>query len=127
MGRSTALALLFLLSACAPEVVRRESALSPASANAAHYTVVAPVSVRLDSGYNRTLAAGTRFVEAGTIAEGRVLKPVNTVFTVEGTHQHEAYLVERSGRLVGFYLPVERAFSPLSSPVAIQIQGETTK
>ena len=35
---------------------------------------------------------------------------------------HEAYPVERDGRLVGFYLPVERAFSPLSRPVDLSLQ-----
>ena len=116
----------FLLAACAPEVVRRDSALMLPS-TVAHYTVASPLSVRLDSGYSRTLAAGVRLADAGMIPEGRVLKPVSTVFTVEGTHQHEAYLVERSGRLVGFYLPVERAFSPLSESVPIQLQGESQK
>jgi predicted acetyltransferase len=51
-------------------------------------------------------------VSAGRSQEGQVYKPVDGVFTVEGAQVHEAHLVLEGDRLVGFYLPVERAFSP---------------
>ena len=76
----------------------------------------------MDSGYERTIKAGTEFVPAGTVKQGMVLKPTNTIFTIEGAHMHEAYPVVDNGRIVGFYLPVERAFSPLSQPVNLSIQ-----
>ena len=41
---------------------------------------------------------------------------LGTVFTIEGANMHEAYLVLREGRVVGFYLPGERAFSALEPP-----------
>jgi hypothetical protein len=41
------------------------------------------------------------------------------VFTLEGANIHEAWLVIRGAALVGFYLPAERAFSPLTSPVPL--------
>ena len=108
------------------EVVRHESSLTPAAA-ATRVTLASPVQVQLDSGYARSIAAGTEFAVAGTIAEGRVLKPTRTTFTVEGAHMHEAYPVERAGRLVGFYLPVEKSFSPLSNPVNLPLQGASAK
>ena len=49
------------------------------------------------------------FIVVGRVAQGLVLKPTQTVLTVEGAHMHEAYAVHRDGQLVGFYLPVERA------------------
>ena len=79
-------------------------------------------AIRLDSGYERTVAKGTQFVEVGTLPKGRVLKPVDSVFTIEGAHIHEAYLVLDGQRIVGFYLPVERAFSPLSYPVSLPLE-----
>jgi hypothetical protein len=41
------------------------------------------------------------------------------VFTVEGSHIHEAYLVVDSGTLVGFYLPAEQSYSKLDQRTAI--------
>jgi hypothetical protein len=36
----------------------------------------------------------------------------------------EAYAVVRGGSWVGFWLPVERAFSPLQAPVAVTFGGD---
>ena len=47
----------------------------------------------------------------GRSREGEIFRPVDRVFTVEGAQIHEAYLVLNGERIVGFYLPVERAFS----------------
>lgn len=115
-----------VLGGCASEVVRHSSAMSASSAPRSAVTVAA-IDFRLDSGYSRSIPKGTEFVEIGAIAEGRVWKPTNTVFTIEGAHMHEAYPVTRDGRLVGFYLPVEQAYSPLSHPVTLEIQGKPTK
>ncbi|WP_146208405.1 hypothetical protein [Cupriavidus plantarum] len=79
------------------------------------------VEIRLDTGYRRVISAGTRWKRVGRVSEGEVLKPVGTVFSIEGRHVHEAYLVIEDGLLRGFYLPAERAYSPLSSP--IQLSG----
>jgi len=40
---------------------------------------------------------------------------------VEGAHVHEAYLVVAGDRLVGFYLPVEKAYSP-ATPVSLKVR-----
>jgi hypothetical protein len=115
------LATAAILGACATEVVRRPTEISPSSAS--HPLVATGASsFTLDSGYSRSIAAGTEFMELGRIGEGRVLKPLKAVFTVEGAHMHEAYPVESGGRLVGFYLPVERSFSPLSRPVDLVLE-----
>lgn len=120
-GRTFVLAGLLLLAGCASEVTRHPVDLSPASAPV-RYVVITAIAVELDSGYTRTVAAGTELIEVGSISQGKVIRPTNTVFTVEGAHMHEAYLVLQNARLVGFYLPVEKSFSPLSRPVAFPLQ-----
>jgi hypothetical protein len=80
------------------------------------YDLRQDVSFKLDSGYARTLPARTEFAVVGRVEQGLVLKPTQTVLTVEGAHMHEAYAVLRAEMLIGFYLPVEKAFSPLSRP-----------
>ena len=86
-----------------------------------------PAAIVLDSGYERQVARGTEFVELGRVEQGHVFKPTSTVFTVEGAHMHEAYPVLRESRIVGFYLPVEKAFSPLSRPVPLQLEKQLEK
>ena len=71
--------------------------------------------------YNRVLARGSRWQLVGTTPQGRVYRRSDGVFTVEGAHVHEAYLVLAADRLVGFYLPVEKAFSP-TTPVTIKFK-----
>lgn len=92
------------------EVVRAPAdfvALSQAQAR--RIVIVRPAEITLESGYRRTINAGVVLLEVGIVSAGHVFKPVNTVFTVEGKHMHEAYLVLRNERVVGFYLPVEKA------------------
>ena len=57
---------------------------------------------------------------AGTAEQGNVYRPVGDVFTVEGAHIHEGWLVVRDGILVGFYLPAERGYFPLRATAPLQ-------
>lgn len=75
--------------------------------------------IRLETGYTRTLATGSSWQRVGTLSQGAVYRPVGTIFTIEGRQVHEAYLVIADQRLVGFYLPGEQAYSPLSKAVPI--------
>jgi hypothetical protein len=72
-------------------------------------------------GYARTLLKGTRWDLIGTIPEGEVYKPKDQVLTVECSHVHEAYLVVSGGTLIGFYLPVEKGFVPISPTIKLPI------
>jgi hypothetical protein len=102
------------LAACAPEIVRRPTQLTPMTEQAGGTIEViedAPISVGV--GYQRVIRRGSVWTRIGRSVEGEVFKPVDRVFTVEGTHIHEAYLVLDGDRVVGFYLPVERTFSPV--------------
>lgn len=117
------MALFLCVGGCARQVVRHP--VDPEFVEQQQqkkYVAVRPTAIRLDSGYERTIRAGTEFADAGRIKQGRILKPIGSVFTVEGAHTHEAYPVVDNERIVGFFLPVERAFSPLSQSVTLSIE-----
>ena len=80
------------------------------------------VEIALDSGYARRLARASRWTQAGTLPQGQAYKSVGSVFTVEGAHVHEAWLVVSGDELVGFYLPVEKAFVALSERARIEFK-----
>jgi hypothetical protein len=116
-----------LAAGCASEVRRQPVEMTAGVPEAGQRFVTgAAVEAVPDSGYRRTIAAGTEFVVVGRIAQGLVLKPTQTVLTLEGAHMHEAYAVHRDGMFVGFYLPVERAYSALSKPVSMPLQERKT-
>ena len=113
--RSPLLTLMIALglAACAPDVLRRPAQLTPISDQpGATIEVREAVVVPLERGYRRLIIHGTTWTLIGRLPEGEVFRPVDRVFTVEGEHVHEAYLVLDGDRVVGFYLPVERAFAP---------------
>ena len=70
--------------------------------------------IDLGTGYSRVIIAGTKWDYVGTTENGDVYNTKDQILTVEASNIHEAYIVISSGKLVGFYLPVERTFSPLS-------------
>ena len=108
------------LVGCALEVVR--SPVNITLVKGSEFVLTQPAYLVLDSGYQRTINSGTTFLEVGTTQYGVVLKPLNTIFTIEGAHMHEAYPVIQNGTVTGFYLPVEKSFSPLTKPAAISIE-----
>ncbi|MGM3276011.1 hypothetical protein [Ralstonia sp. 24A2] len=108
------------LGACAPMVSTAPATLAIDSATSpSHLQLKTPTEIRLETGYTRTLAAGSNWQRVGSLSQGAVYRPVGTIFTIEGRQVHEAYLVIADQRLVGFYLPGEQAYSPLSKAVPI--------
>jgi hypothetical protein len=102
------------LAACAPEVVRRPTQLtSMAGGPGGTIEILEDKLIAVGPGYSRVISRGTVWARIGRSSEGEVFKPVDRVFTVEGAQIHEAYLVLDGDRVVGFYLPVERAFSAI--------------
>ena len=101
------------LAACAPEVVRQPTQLTSVTEQpGGTIEILEDVSISVGPGYRRVISRGSVWMRIGRSVEGEVFKPVDRVFTVEGAHIHEAYLVLDGDRVVGFYLPVERAFAP---------------
>jgi hypothetical protein len=112
---------LAVAAGCA-SVAHTPATLQGASASETPRSLARPLQIALDSGFHRTIAAGSQWQRAGSIEQGIVYKPYRDVFTVEGAHIHEAYLVVDKDTLVGFYLPAERGFSPLKQQSTITFQ-----
>lgn len=131
MGRTRRAVMLCLAAAlvagCASEVKRAPVELAAGQPEQGRrYVTTLTVEVRPESGYPRTIHAGTEFVAVGRVAQGLVLRPTETVLTIEGAHVHEAYAVHRDGQIVGFYLPVERAYVALPLPASMPLQERNT-
>jgi hypothetical protein len=91
------------------------------SAAARRIQILMATTVRLDTGYSRTLADKSVWSRIGRMPQGDIYRPVGTTFTIEGRQVHEAYLVIRDKTLVGFYLPGEQNYSPLSTAVPLNL------
>jgi hypothetical protein len=118
-------ALIFLLTGCAFDVVHvKQISTNLDSGQAPKNSCVLEkeANVDLGTGFSRTLRPGTRWDYAGSIPQGDVFKTKDQILTVEASHIHEAYIVVSSGKLVGFYLPVEKTFSPLSEPQELSMR-----
>lgn len=115
--------VLAILSGCA-SVAHSPAQLQPmaASQSSAVRTLASQLDIELDTGYSRSIAAGSQWRPAGIIEQGAVYQPHLNVFTLEGAHIHEAYQVVDKDKLVGFYLPAERGFSPLKRQLAINFK-----
>lgn len=101
-----------LVGSCAPAVVQEPTQLTPATEKSFRLTQAAEVG--LATGYSTTLRANTTWQQVGTVPQGEVYRTRDQVVTLEGEHIHEGYIVVNQGALVGFYLPVERTFSPVT-------------
>jgi hypothetical protein len=115
--------MLLLLSGCTYQLTTKQVDLSTVSAPEV-WVLTDTIKVRLDNLYAYTLQKGTRFKYVGDLPEGQVMKQVDRVFTIEGTHVHEAYLVNSQGELAGFYLPGLDAYSPLKKRVSLPLTKE---
>ncbi|AMD47804.1 hypothetical protein F783_002340 [Bordetella holmesii F627] len=68
----------------------------------------------------RRLPESSRWRRIGAVPQGDVYRRLDDRFVVRTQgREREAYLVESNGKLMGFYLPGESWFVPLSSPVRL--------
>jgi len=118
------LSVLLISIGCAPEVRRVSSTFIPMSPgrHIESFYLTDDVIIKLHTGYESILKHESRWNFVGQIPEGNVYKPHDQVLTVEGANIHEAYIVISNGQLVGFYLPVEKAFSPLLLKLPLPIK-----
>ena len=126
-ARFLVLLLASVLTACALPV-RQDSLPTPIElASGKGFLLTADATCRINTGYHRTLRSGTHWRLYGTIAPGAVYRSSEQTLTVEGFNINEAFPVVKDDALVGFYLPVEKTFTPVTSPVPLQkteIQGD---
>lgn len=115
----TALFLYSLLAACS-DIKGEPATMTPVnSAAAGQITIASDVDIEMSAGADRTLRQDTVWLAAGSVAQGVVYKPLDTVFTLERTNVHEAYLVLSGGKLVGYYLPAEHSYVAQIKPVDV--------
>lgn len=115
--------LLCILAGCAAEIPRQPATLTPPADTSGPGSIVQVdehAVVRLASGYSRTIVAGSKWAQVGTVEGHAVYKSMRNVFTIEGSHVHEAYLLLKGDTLAGFYLPGENAVSWLKQPVVLK-------
>lgn len=120
-SRLAAALLLCALSACAVVHTPVSMRLLTPAAAAFPSTLGKDLHIDFGTGYSRGIKAGSQWEHIGSVPQGQVFKPHKQVFTLEGAHMHEAYLVVSNSRLVGFYLPAEGGFSSLKQTLAISL------
>lgn len=76
--------------------------------------------IELSTGYTRTIKKGTKWQYVSEISYGDVFKTKDQILTIEGSNIYEAFIVVSDKQLVGFYLPVEQAFSPIKKPISFK-------
>jgi hypothetical protein len=104
------------LGACAFDVIHVEQTATRLESTGARdqpFELLADVDVDIGYGYQRILRKGTKWRPVGRIPQGDVYTTSNI---------QEAYIVVESRRLVGFYLPVERTFSPVKQRVELAMK-----
>ena len=114
-----------LLSACAFDIVHIEQIpieIESSQAEINSFILANEANINIGSGYSRALRQGTKWDYVGKISYGDVYRTSDQVLTIEASNIHEAYIVISNKKLVGFYLPVEHSFSPLSSPIELNIR-----
>ncbi|GAJ03730.1 unnamed protein product, partial [marine sediment metagenome] len=80
------------------------------------WTLINEVKLICDTGYDRQLKSGTKWDYVGKVEQGYVYKTNDQILTVEGSNIFEAYIVILEDNIVGFYLPVEKSYTPIQSP-----------
>lgn len=115
-----------LLAACAFDVVhvtQNPARLESVRLGIGAFRLEKEVTVDLGTGFTRVLRKGTRWEPVGHIAEGDVYRTRDQVLTVEASHIYEAYIVVTTGKVVGFYLPVQKSFARLPEAKALAMEA----
>lgn len=105
---------------CAPEIVRQAIPYVQKTGAPEFIQLTKSVKVPNWSGTGNSLFVGTRWDLVGEVSHGRVYRSKDSVFFLQGANSHEAYLVVRDKKLMGFYLPGEKAWSALEPALDIE-------
>jgi len=111
---------LAIVSGCTQELRMQPASIVLEKTMGPPITLQASAIGSSSEGYARTLKRNSSWRKIGTIRQGDILKPLDTTLTAEAIHVREAYIVVKQNRWVGFWLPVEKAFSPLDAATQIK-------
>lgn len=118
-------AAVVALGGCAFDLVsvtQTPATLVPVSSSEMAFTLQQDVVVPIGTGFPTHLKKGTVWRQVGVIDQGVVYTTRDQVVTVEASNIHEAQIVVSKGRLIGFYLPVERSFAAAKEPMPLDTQ-----
>jgi hypothetical protein len=118
-------ALCLLVAGCAFDVVsvKQQPATFSSASDSPSFLLVKEVKARLGTGFPTILKANTTWNQVGVTESGKVYATKDQVVKVEASNIYEAQIVITNHALVGFYLPVEKTFSPLSSPMPLETKA----
>ena len=114
--------VMFILGGCAFDVIHVEQTPAHLSASDScndSFTLAKDIQIELGGGYSRILKQGTKWNCIGKISQGAVYSTKDQILTVEASNVFEANIVVLHDDIVGFYLPVEKTFSPLQTKAKI--------
>jgi hypothetical protein len=117
--------LILILNACAfdlAHVKQIPTQIESTQLSKSSFELLDEVNISLYGGYSRKLKKGTIWHYVGTISYGDIFKTDDQILTVEASNIYEAYIVISSSKIVGFYLPVEKSFSPVNDPEELKIR-----
>jgi hypothetical protein len=115
------LALWLVAAACASPVHQENLSQPLAAATGKSFRLESDVKCTISTGYSRVLKGGSRWEQFGVIEKGDVYHSPDQTLTVEGSNVHEAFIVTKDEWLVGFYLPVEKTFTPVSKSMKLTL------
>ena len=119
LGGCNNLAALHVIPMLTPTIDREPTDIARKNLPSPTINITKTTTILLSTGYTRTVESNSQWQYAGRVSTGEVYRPINNVFTVEGSHVREAYIVINNHRIHGFYLPGENAYSALNPPVQI--------
>lgn len=125
MRRVAASLALSWLAGCAFDLVHvRQLPVELSQGTRATPLFVLQRAVDLDVGfgYRRVLQQGSTWSYVGSVPAGDVYRTRDQVLTVEASNIHEAYIVVKDARVVGYYLPVEKTYSPATTPAMLPMR-----
>lgn len=114
---------LFVLSGCAVPTQKAQITPYQQVQGTRQIRILQNTDIVLDTAYERRIPEKSIWRLSGTVPQGEVYRPEKIAFTIEGRQVHEAYLVLSGNLLVGFYLPGELNFSPLSPPLNLNFES----
>lgn len=120
---AVAAAAALALSACMSVSTERASLVPVAPADPVNVIRLSRmVSAKLPNDSVATLQAGSQWQRVGALPQGDAYRSLGGLFTIQTRRQSEAYIVASSGKLLGFFLPGEGAYVPLSRPVVLPVE-----
>ena len=117
-----AIAAAIYLAGCAFDITsvkQRPVSFVSKTGDAKTFTLDRAVTAHLGTGFTTKLDAGTHWRQIGSTEFGNVFATKDQIVTVEASDIYEADLVVSNQVITGFYLVVEKTFTPVTRPIPI--------